>query len=223
MSYLLSFASFIWLCIRSILTMMNALWSAPYTFWALLSVPAFLIANQALKGTPLSMGIMLHITGELSARFMLIALMITPLRMLFPKQRWTHWLMRRRRALGVASFFYALAHTVLYCIDLETVAKIIADFPKFGIWTGWVAFAIFIPLAVTSNDYFVRRLKKKWKTLQRWTYPAAAFILLHWIFIHGHYIPALVHFTPWIALTLYRLWKIYGGKRRTIPQEHIAS
>ena len=50
---------------------------------------------------------------------------------------------------------------------------------KLYIWTGWIAFAIFIPLAVTSMDYFMRLMGKRWKQLQRWTYGAAVLTLVH--------------------------------------------
>ena len=38
------------------------------------------------------------------------------------------------------------------------MASPLADLPRFYTWTGWIAFVIFVPLAVTSSDYFVRNL-----------------------------------------------------------------
>ena len=78
---------------------------------------------------------------------MILAMMVTPLRMLFPRQRWLLWLQRRRRYLGVAAFGYATLHAVFYVLDLGTLSKIAADVLELGIWTGWVAFLIFVPLA----------------------------------------------------------------------------
>ncbi|WP_249038043.1 hypothetical protein [Sulfitobacter guttiformis] len=49
---------------------------------------------------------------------------------------------------------------VLYLIDLGTVQKVTADVPSLYIWTGWIAFVIFVPLALTSSDYFVRKLAR---------------------------------------------------------------
>ncbi|MBL4557834.1 MAG: hypothetical protein JKP98_14250 [Rhodobacteraceae bacterium] len=34
----------------------------------------------------------------------------------------------------------------------------IADLPRFDIWTGWLALLILLPLAVTSADFLVRRM-----------------------------------------------------------------
>ena len=86
-----------------------------------------------------------------------------------------------------------------------------ADLPKFYIWTGWIAFLIFVPLAITSSDYFVRKMGRTWKTLQRWTYAAAVLTLLHWAALHdwGGLAPALVHFVPLGLLEGYRVWYWY--------------
>ena len=67
-------------------------------------------------------------------------------------------------------------HTILYLVDQNSVARVLADLPKLYIWTGWIAFVIFIPLAATSMDYFVRRMGPNWKRLQRWTYAAAVLV-----------------------------------------------
>jgi len=86
--------------------------------------------------------------------------------------------------------------------------------PRFYIWTGWIAFLIFVPLAFTSMDRFVRALGPRWKQLQRWTYAAAVLTLLHWASLHNwnHPAAALVHFGPLAALEAYRMY--YWMERR---------
>lgn len=149
---------------------------------------------------------LLHPTGEFSARFMIIAMMITTLAMLFKGWRGPRWLMKRRRYLGVAAFAYALAHTALYLVDEGAVAFTGGEISKLYIWTGWLAFLIFVPLAVTSTDAWVRKLGPRWKTLQRFVYGAAVLTLLHWAALHdwGGVGAALVHFGPLIGLEAYR-------------------
>ncbi|MCG8404561.1 MAG: ferric reductase-like transmembrane domain-containing protein [Phycisphaerales bacterium] len=181
------------------------IWNHPYTFWLLLALPSFAFIAEALQGNDLEA--LLHPTGEFSARFMIIALMLTPLRMLFPRTRWLAWLMARRRYLGVAAFGYAALHTLYYVIDLGTLSAVLADAVKIGIWTGWVAFVIFVPLFLSSNDVSVRTMGPNWKRLQRWVYVAAVATLLHWIFIHNELGPALVHFLPLAGLEAYRIWR----------------
>ena len=149
--------------------------------------------------------LLLHPTGEFSGRFMIIAMMLTPLRMLMPKVTFWAWMIQRRRYLGVAAFLYALAHTIFYLIDRETLDAIFGELGALGIWTGWLAFFVFIPLAISSNDYSVRKIGPSWKRLQQFVYLAAVATLLHWMFVHNEFGPALVHFTPLALLELYRI------------------
>jgi sulfoxide reductase heme-binding subunit YedZ len=141
--------------------------------------------------------------------------MLTPLRMLFPGSGFLRWMMQRRRYFGVAAFAYAALHTVLYIIDMGTLRAILGEALAIGIWTGWLALFVFLPLAATSNDWSVRALGPAWKTLQRWVYVAAVATLLHWIFVHNTLGPALAHFLPLAGLETYRIWRNIA--RRTHP------
>ena len=58
----------------------------------------------------------------------------------------------RRRYLEVAAFGYALLHTVFYLIDLGTLSAVLGEALELSIWTGWVAFFIFVPLTLISNE-----------------------------------------------------------------------
>lgn len=198
--------------------MMNKL--HPYWLWALLAVPAigFTLAISN-NNDPRIIHELLHPTGEFSARFLIIAMMASPLVLLFKGRAFPRWLQKNRRYFGVAAFGYALFHTLLYIIDKGSLAPILAEFPKLSIWTGWVAFFIFVPLAITSTDHFVRRLGKNWKVLQRSTYAAAVLTLIHWAALHdwGGAGPALVHFGPLIGLEIYRVW--YWSNRRRLKVE----
>lgn len=185
--------------------MLKKFFSSPYFLWGILTLPAIPMLVGVFGGENVER--LLHPTGEFSARFMIIAMIATPLRMLFPKAAFTRWLIKTRRYFGVAAFFYALLHTIFYIIDEGTLREVLSEFSDFEIWTGWVAFAIFVPLALTSNDYSVRKLLKYWKPLQRWVYGAAVFTLLHWIFVDESLGSAMVHFVPLAGLETYRIWK----------------
>lgn len=183
---------------------LRQIWNSSYTFWALLSLPAALfLAGAANDG---NIRHILNPTGEFGARFLIITLMITPLLMLFPKSSALRWLMQRRRYWGVAAFAYAALHGLAYVAREGTLAKIIGELGEFGIWTGWLALAIFIPLALTSNHASMRFLGRKWKSLQRWVYAAAVFTLAHWMFVEFEPAPALVQFGPLIGLEAWRIW-----------------
>jgi sulfoxide reductase heme-binding subunit YedZ len=176
------------------------------TFWALLCLPAILMMRPYLFGDVIAMD-MLHPTGEWSARFMIAAMVLSPLLSLIGPQPWLSWLIQRRRALGVAAFGYASLHLIFYIIDMGNLDDILAEFLALGIWTGWAAMLLFVPLAVTSNDASMRALKAGWKGLQRLVYPAAVLVLVHWIFIHNNLVPALVHFIPLVLLVAARYFR----------------
>lgn len=190
---------------------------SPYVLWAALSLPALgLLVGLLSSDDPNKYEEMLHPTGEFAARFLIIAMMATPLSLLLQGWRGPRWLKKNRRYLGVAAFSYAFAHTVLYLLHSGTLTKVIGELARLDIWTGWVAMFIFVPLAVTSSDYFVRILGENWKKLQRWTYAAAVLTLIHWAALHnwGGAGPAVVHFGPLAALQMYRAW--YWRKRKKV-------
>lgn len=175
------------------------------TFWALLCLPALFILRPYASGELIAMD-MLHPTGEWSARFMIAAILLSPLQYLLGPRPTLIWLIQRRRALGVAAFAYAVLHLVFYVIDMGNVDDMLAEFLALGIWTGWVAMLLFLPLALTSNDASMRALKAGWKRVQRLVYPAALLVLVHWIFIHNNLVPALVHFIPLVLLVAARFF-----------------
>jgi methionine sulfoxide reductase heme-binding subunit len=194
-----------------------------YVLWALLALPAIPMLASLFSGRVDDEGraateFLLHPTGEFAARFMIIAMVATPLRLLFPRAAPIRWLIKNRRAFGVAAFLYASFHTVLYIIDMGSLQSMLSEFTALGIWPGWLAMLIFIPLALTSNDASVRAMGTVWKSLQRFVYPAAAATLVHWIFVHNNLAPALAHFVPLAALEAYRIWHNFYPRN---PKEFI--
>jgi methionine sulfoxide reductase heme-binding subunit len=184
---------------------------SPYTLWLILSLPALGMAYElATSDNDRLLHILLHPSGETSARLLIVSLMATPLMLLFKGRFGSRWLVRNRRYLGVAAFGYAALHTLFYVLS-EPLDRILAEATDLEIWTGWVAFAIFVPLAATSFDAAVRRMGTAWKPLQRWVYAAAVLTLIHWASLHDWRSPeaAIVHFAPLAALTVYRLWWVY--------------
>jgi len=197
---------------------LNSILNSRYFFWLILAIPSIpmtLLLSRGVAPVPDKSvyEFLLHPTGEFAGRFMIVAMMLTPLRMLMPRVKFWSWMIQRRRYLGVAAFLYALAHTVFYIVDRATLDAMFGELGSLGIWTGWVAFFIFVPLAITSNDYSVRKLGPGWKRLQQWVYLAAVATLLHWMFVHNEFGPALVHFTPLALLETYRI--ISNARKRS--------
>ena len=180
--------------------------------WALLAVPAvhifYLYFAEHLWPEEL-----VAPTGEWSARLIIVALMLTPLSMLLPRARPVDWLIRRRRAFGVAAFGYALLHLAFYVAEMETLANMLAELGALGIWTGWAALLLMLPLALTSNDAAMRALKAGWKKLQRLAYPVAMLTLAHWIVVHNALAEALLQFAPLALLQIHRLSRLLRSGR----------
>jgi sulfoxide reductase heme-binding subunit YedZ len=181
--------------------------------WAVLAIPAVLWLFQAQGMDPFDWEELLHPTGELSARLLIGALALTPLVQLFPQAQPLRLLIRHRRAIGVAAFGYAALHTGFYLGAMGNLDDILAEARAIGIWPGWAAFALMLPLALTSNDWAMRTLKAGWKRLQRLAYPAAVLTLVHWLFIHNNTEAALAHFAPLAALELWRLSRRFTPRK----------
>lgn len=179
--------------------------------WAVLTVPAGAALYRFATEPGIWPGDLLHTTGEWSARFIIIALMLTPLAQLFPASAAINWLIRHRRAFGVAGFAYAVLHLVFYVLDMETVAAMLAEIGAPAIWTGWLALVCLLPPAIASNKAAMRALRRNWKRVQRLVYPAAVLTLAHWVLVHDGKVSALVHFAPLVLLQALRLGRHFLG------------
>ncbi|MBI3143726.1 MAG: sulfoxide reductase heme-binding subunit YedZ [Pseudogulbenkiania sp.] len=118
-------------------------------------------------------------TGTWTLVWLLTTLAITPLR------RLTGWnvLQRFRRLLGLFAFFYATLHFTTYLwldqfFDWHAIVKDIAKRPF--ITVGFTALLLMTPLAVTSTDGWLRRLKRNWGRLHRLVYPVAVLGVTHY-------------------------------------------
>ena len=70
----------------------------------------------------------MHPTGETSARLMIAAIALSPLRSMFPGSNALRWLMNRRRYLGLGAFAYAALHTIFYLVDMASIRAILGKF-----------------------------------------------------------------------------------------------
>ena len=119
-------------------------------------------------------------TGIWALRFLLITLAITPVR------RLTGWnvLIQYRRMLGLFAFFYATVHLASYIAfdRFFALGEVLADIVKRPFITaGMVAFALMVPLALTSTKGWIRRLGRRWQLLHRLVYFSAMSACLHFI------------------------------------------
>ncbi len=158
-------------------------------------------------------GELMHASGEMAARLLILALAVTPLRLLFPRSGWPLWLAQRRRYIGVAAFAYALLHAAVYAQRLGATAAISAAAREASMWTGWLGLAIMLPLALTSNNWSVYRMRKAWRLLHRLVYAAAMLTLAHWFLAAFDPVPGIAHFAVLGGLEGLRLWRARAARR----------
>ncbi len=118
--------------------------------------------------------------GTWTLNFLLITLAVTPVRKL---TGW-HGALRLRRMLGLFTFFYAALHLTSYLwfdqfFDWGEIAQDILKRPF--ITVGMAAFALLVPLAVTSSNFAIRRLGgRRWQALHRTVYVIGILAVLHY-------------------------------------------
>lgn len=121
-----------------------------------------------------------HQIGLLGLQVLIATLAITPLMKLTRIN-----LIKYRRALGLIGFFYIVCHLAVWLfLDVQIWSQIWADIVKRPYITiGMGAFAFLIPLAVTSNNWSIRKLRKGWSRLHKLFYPAILLGALHFIML----------------------------------------
>jgi len=134
-------------------------------------------------------------TGKVALIMLLVSLTVTPLRHLLTwlmirlgaKQGkriadW-NWIIKLRRMIGLLSFFYATLHLGIYFwLDQDAnIADALRDINvRSFLAVGMFAFLLLVPLAVTANNYSMRRLGKNWRRLHRTVYAIAMLVLIHY-------------------------------------------
>jgi len=189
--------------------MKSVLKSRPF-LWLILALPGLgMLRAYWMTPDEYSYGQIIGDSGDWAAWLLMVTLAVTPMRLMFRRQKWAQWLMRHRRDLGVASFAYAAGHTAIYLLRKASPEIIWAEVSTGYILAGWLAFALFVPLAVTSNDVSMRAMKRSWKTLHRLVYPAAVLTFVHWVLSAFDPTTAYIHIGILAAIELVRVYLQY--------------
>jgi sulfoxide reductase heme-binding subunit YedZ len=135
--------------------------------------------------------------GLMALRLLIATLAVTPI------HRLTGWaaVMGLRRMLGLWAFAYAAVHLGFYlAMELDFSLPLLIDeaVKRRFIFFGLAAFALLLPLALTSTRAAIRRLGgRRWQALHRLAYPAAALACVHFILrVKGF------QWEPWIYLAV---------------------
>lgn len=149
-----------------------------------------------------------HKAGDIALYYLLLNLLLGALlsfRFRFPPL--LRFMITNRRFLGVVTFVYLVAHLFFYLVmeGLEPQA-FTQIYSKLYLALGFSAWLILLVLALTSNNFSVRRLGgKRWKLIHRSVYLAAALITVHVLLIEK---ADLVKFSLLFAL----LWMVQGAR-----------
>ncbi len=150
-----------------------------------------------------------HVIGIWALRFIIATLAITPLRDLAG----INWV-RYRRALGLIAFYYVVIHFAVYLLlDLQlNFAAVGGDIVKRPYITiGFACLLMLIPLAVTSNNWSIRRFGQGWIKLHRLIYLIAAGGALHYVLAVKS-----VTLVPFIHVALIALLLAYRAVRKPL-------
>ena len=165
-----------------------------------------------------------HATGDWTLRFLLITLSITPLRKITRQ----YSLIGLRRMLGLFAFFYGFLHLMTYVwLDkFFDVHEMLHDIGKRKFITmGMTAFALMIPLALTSTKWVIRKLGgKRWQALHRLIYFSAAAGVIHYIWLVKADLKKPLEYAAVLALLL--LYRIVGWislRGRVAPKLEVTS
>lgn len=123
-----------------------------------------------------------HRLGLTALYFLIGGLAMTPLLRLLRLN-----LIRFRQAIGLLAFTYAGLHLLAWVVmDMGLLwRQMLGDIVKRPYLTfGMLAFALLVPLALTSNRWSIRRLgPMRWRGIHRLVYPAVALACLHYIWV----------------------------------------
>jgi len=146
-----------------------------------------------------------HELGLLALQFLIAGLAITPLRRVVGLN-----LIKFRRAIGLLTFYYVVCHLLVWLfLDVQIVSEIWADIIKRPYVTvGMLGFVLMVPLAVTSNNWSVRKLGPRWRSLHKVVYLIAVLGALHFIMLtKGFQLEPLIYMAVILGLLALRLPK----------------
>jgi len=120
--------------------------------------------------------------GAVGMAFIVASFSITPIGILIGRTN----LIPIRRPLGVYGFCYIALHLLAYTwlsnyFDWALILRDIGE--RRAMSVGLLAFALLIPLALTSTNGWQKRLGRRWKVLHRLVYFAVPLSVLHYFWL----------------------------------------
>jgi methionine sulfoxide reductase heme-binding subunit len=149
------------------------------SLWPVLSI-SYLTYSDQLGANPVE-ALERHF-GKWTLIFLCLTLAITPIRNITNNPQWTSF----RRMLGLYAFFYSSIHLMSYAgVDYQFAWEDMkVDILKHRfVLVGFLAWLLMVPLAWTSTNKMIQRLKTRWKKLHRLVYLIAVLGVLHFFWL----------------------------------------
>ena len=166
-----------------------------------------------------------HQTGDWALRCLLLTLALTPARI------WLGWgwTIRLRRMSGLFTYFYAACHFLIWfladhALSLASMWEDVLERPYISM--GFSAFLLLTPLAITSNQWSIRRLGKRWKRLHQAVYLIVILAVVHYLWlVKADYLEPLIYGLIAVLLLFARaLPKMRGNAQsRAWPSQKVAN
>jgi sulfoxide reductase heme-binding subunit YedZ len=137
--------------------------------------------------------------GAAGLAFMVASFSITPANILFGNAN----LIPFRRPLGVYGFCYIALHLFVYAwlsngFDWPLILRDLGERRAMSI--GLLAFALLIPLALTSTNGWQKRLGRRWKILHRLVYFAVPLSILHYFWLDRDIYDLVIAYAIYVGL-----------------------
>ena len=154
-----------------------------------------------------------RVTGVISLVLLVVGLAITPAAKLLRAPG----LIRYRRAIGLAAFFYAVSHTAVYIETSEmwnmTWARFMRPGRRYFLY-GIAALWFMVPLAFTSTKASIARMgPDRWRRLHIAVFPALALTCVHYALPGYSYGYWRIYAVLGALLTLWRIWRWARDRR----------
>ncbi len=120
------------------------------------------------------------VTGYLALIAYAATLLPSNLVVVFSSWKKTYWgriLLKNRRKFGLVCFLFSTIHALLIIQTRDINMLSLTTYIEY--FTGFSSILIFSMLAVTSNNWSIRKLGKNWKKLHSLTYLALIMLMLH--------------------------------------------
>ena len=176
-----------------------------WSVYLMLILPSFYYFYIAATGTlsiePIKA--LEHKLGEFGLKLIILVLAITPLR-----RHLGFNLFRFRRAGGLMTYYYISLHFLVWLLlDVQVMSLIVKDIVKRPYITiGMLAFLAMTPLALSSNNYAVRKLGRVWQKLHKLVYGIAVLGAVHFIMlVKGFQLEPFIYLTIILSLLVLRI------------------